>query len=813
MSKRTRVRIMKSHGKSRCKLDYSFSAQMKHTFFLAILCLIACVLSCKRKPADVNELNHPDSKVRYKTAMQLGKARNLEAVEPLIKALKDTDHSVREGAKVALIRIGSPCIESLVRYYRDDNSLEPVTVEIVTLLSGPTFRSLTSCLEHEDSEVRLGAAELLKDMGTVAIDALIEMLKNSGTSVPAAEVLAQMDSSVHRPLIELVVSREIHTGVLPLIIPVLEQSDDPQAVSALIEILTSYDMKAVGPDVRIRTIEALGNIGDAQAVFSLVRLMLSNDSTVPEIEEAIKAVEKIGCEKSAIRLLARSMLSQDSPLAEHEQAVKLLEKMGAQEEACNILIDIVCKYPKAREGSLEKERISAMRALALIGKPALTLLIERLREEYVWKGHPLTQAFVGMEEFAIPQLIEGLRTWQGYWHAAYALGEIGEPALAPLVRCLYGEDSPGSQPNTRGIVLALQHIGGPALPHLLSGLKSTKLSDAVDSQILGALREIDDPNTLDLLVKDLDCSQDWSSQALVVAAIGDTGDPRAVDTLIEVLKTYCAQMKFWHSKHKNATCAIAGAFGEIGSPAIGKLTEVINSSNPEITEEAFEALGQIGASKVLITYFTVGDPTEQRMAADTLVRMNISAILPLREALGDPRKEIRYRAALALGRIDYSTLPTRTDSGMSVAEAVIEHMIPLLNDPNTELQDAAATVLVRVSDAVSGGFSSTARQSVLRRCDEAVVTWLTGNNKLSFTAKHCSAIIQMGFKSTENILKQALHSYGTEVMAEEYMNSGNEELSEAATAWAAAHNFAWMRMSIRVPAGSGSGSWWGRNRR
>lgn len=80
-------------------------------------------------------LNAENTTIRWRAAEALGHIGDIDAIDPLINALKDKDNSVKWRAIEALADIGQPAI-----------------------------KPLTMAIEDEDEEVRWGAKRALKDI-------------------------------------------------------------------------------------------------------------------------------------------------------------------------------------------------------------------------------------------------------------------------------------------------------------------------------------------------------------------------------------------------------------------------------------------------------------------------------------------------------------------------------------------------------------------------------------------------------------------------------------------------------------------------
>jgi LysM repeat protein len=127
-------------------------------------------------------------------------------------------------------------------------------------------------------------------------------------------------------------------------------------------------------------------------------------------------------------------------------------------------------------------------------------------------------------------------------HAAQALGTMGEeavPAVPFLIRALNdsarfavrspeGEAAPSSV--AEAAMMALVSIGAPAVDPLISTLGDT--NPGVRVMVTEALGRIQDPGTIEPLIKVLESDPDCLVQATAVDALRKKKDPRALEALV-----------------------------------------------------------------------------------------------------------------------------------------------------------------------------------------------------------------------------------------------------------------------------------------
>jgi HEAT repeat protein len=251
-------------------------------------------------------------------------------------------------------------------------------------------------------------------------------------------------------------------------------------------------------------------------------------------------------------------------------------------------------------------------------------------------------------------------------------------------------------------------------------------------------------------------------------ALGQIGDLRALEPLHAALKaakdydevqTACAQAMgslgpsaleplMADLKDKDLDAAAGSGLEQLGAPAVDPLIATLSDANPDLREQAAEILGEIK------------DPR---------------AVPPLVAALEDKESSVRKYAAAALGEIKDS----RAD----------QPLIAALKDSGSDVRQAAANALGEMDDTRSVTF-------LLSALNDRNTEVIAGANTF---------FVQRGVPGSEDALIEALNKYGDESMAEEFLNSGNQKLADAARAWASTNNY-----EITYTPGGGSTSWGGR---
>ncbi|WP_198003775.1 HEAT repeat domain-containing protein [Methanococcoides burtonii] len=138
----------------------------------------------------IQALGSYDPKIRENSAQTLGKIGNETAVEPLIDVLGDRDSDVRNAAKIALVDIGDPAFEPLVRVANDLNESQPSRIWAIQALGEmgePAVEPLMVLITVND--VSGPATQSLSRIGEPAVESLILALGDNDSQVRAPVLL------------------------------------------------------------------------------------------------------------------------------------------------------------------------------------------------------------------------------------------------------------------------------------------------------------------------------------------------------------------------------------------------------------------------------------------------------------------------------------------------------------------------------------------------------------------------------------------------------------------------------------------------
>ena len=200
---------------------------------------------------------------------------------------------------------------------------------------------------------------------------------------------------------------------------------------------------------------------------------------------------------------------------------------------------------------------------------------------------------------------------------------------------------------------------------VMKGLRDSILVVLVLLIIMGCGERVDN------LIYDLH-HKNWKVRQEAAKALGDIGDPSAIEPLITALK----------DEDKYVRIKAAEALGKIGTPyAIEPLITALKDEDKYVRGEVAEALVKIGKPVVepLINVLRNEDSGVQWGAAEALVKIGKPAVEPLINVLRNEDSGVQWRAAEALGEI-----------GDTLA---INPLINVLRNNNSYVQESAAEAL------------------------------------------------------------------------------------------------------------------------
>jgi HEAT repeat protein len=227
-------------------------------------------------------INDPARVVRARSARALGLLRDERAVEILFVVARDADDTdsspferIRPEAIHGLGTIGAPATDRLLTLL---NTLDASTRPEIVFALGRTqdahaAESLAALLRDEDTSIHASVWRALENIGSPALDVLVNLLNDPVEDVrnKAVRALKEIkDERAAAPLLPLL--KDASPVVAASAAQALQQLDAPVSES-VIELLQDPD-----PEVRARAVQVLGGLKDPRAVAPLTAML--NDETL-----------------------------------------------------------------------------------------------------------------------------------------------------------------------------------------------------------------------------------------------------------------------------------------------------------------------------------------------------------------------------------------------------------------------------------------------------------------------------------------------------------------------------------------------------
>jgi HEAT repeat protein len=355
--------------------------------------------------------------------------------------------------------------------------------------------------------------------------------------------------------------------------PSIEKMKSKKNIEGLIKAL-SCQKDSLERDKAAR---ALGEIGDPQAIESLIAALKDEDVNV--IEAAAEALGMIG--KPALEPLFTALMDDDSRV--REAVAKALGKTDKR---------AVNQFVAALKNKNVYVHGPAAKALIFYLKFSFEQLLAFLKDE---DSDVRQHAALALGAHHDPRAIEPLlaaalndKNVFVYLAAGEALGNIGKPALEPLLIAIKDEDS-----DVRRRAASL--LGKLSDPRAYEALRAALKDEIVDVRRSAAENLIINKKLSFEQLIGFCKDTDWRVRQSAAYALGKLGEPRAVDPLIAFLKD-----EDWRVRH-----SAAGALGEYHeSRVVEPLVATLNDANDnrDVRKASAESLRIIYFSGVLSTW-------------------------------------------------------------------------------------------------------------------------------------------------------------------------------------------------------------------
>ena len=397
----------------------------------------------------IETLKERDPFVRRSSAEALGEIKDFRAVGPLLEIMKDANPNVRMTAKWALINIGEPVVEALLKALRgkDPSGRKIAASGLGLIKDSRIIKSLIVAMQDDDPGVRetvIGALGDLKEHG--AVKHLIIALNDKVLSVreSSKQALLKIGEQSISPLAQAL--REESSDVRKATAEVLGEFNDPGSVENLIEAL-----KDENPEVQMASKRALLKLGE-YAVEPLIRAMGRGDSAIRKnVSEVLGEINDPRAINPLIELLEDE--NHEVQMASRWSLIK----MGGQ--AVEPLIRAV------RRGGSTIRR-NASEALGEIkDSRAVGSCIAALKDRDSEVRLAAKIALEKFKDFAVKPLIAAMKDGDSHVQLAakWILVNIGDSAIDALIDAMKSDDSF----NRRN---AAEVLGEVRDPHSISSL-------------------------------------------------------------------------------------------------------------------------------------------------------------------------------------------------------------------------------------------------------------------------------------------------------------------------------------------------------
>ncbi len=516
------------------------------------------------------------------TLLKPGAASDVALNENVLK-LKDSDRMVREDAA----------------YELSSNPTPEAAEQLCALLSDP------------DISLRNLVAEVLVKMGSVASKALIKEAKSPDHDV-----------------------RKFVADIMALI-------KDTEFISVLENMLDDKNENVVGSAA-----EALGHIGEARAVNSLIKCMKSHpDSSL----QAVESLGKIGSDEALPELSI--ILDSDNVVLAYA-AVEAVGKIGSS-KAINKLINLL------KVGNPELRNVVLTTVLKIAGTGNREDLFNVTGGRFI---DYLVEAAASDDMDVKKAVLSELAFWSG------------DKVVGALVDSLDSD-------NEEIINLAqgaLRICGNSGINRFVEGLKNAR--DESRIVLIEVSSFLKSPELLDVILNQAK-SENPDVRMAVAKTLNKYSNQESIQTLLDLTKDEVGHVR-------------AQAINSLGLVAdeayVEQIAEHLNDEYPDVREATLGSLVLIGGQKAIEIFknnLAHGEDVESKILAVRGLGWigEDESIEIMVEALNHEEAEVRHHSITGLAKMNYSKLE--------------ESLILLLSDENPEVRKAVVDAYITIKGA------------------------------------------------------------------------------------------------------------------
>ncbi len=725
-------------------------------------------------------LSHDEMAVRRVAAQSLGSFAGSQAIPDLVALLKDKHKDVRQMAVWSLGQIGGPqSVAPLISMLADRASIVRQTASLALAKTADqrAIEPLLALLHDKDLEVRIAANkaletlewqpadgmaqveralatqswEQLHQIGKPAVAQLLAALNKADPAVLVniADVLGRIgDSRAILPLVGLTVydNSKVRNSALRALEQLMPETDEQKVQRALAlkrwpEAAQTGPL-AVGPliqafhrsesEAQRAILEALGAIGDGQAIETLALLVTENRPSDLR-RTAAEALEKLSPQneeqklKRALALRKWDELASLGPVtvepllrllrdpALTSDVAKILGKIGDSRAIIPLADILIEKGDLAQVAealsqlapgnedhrlyqAIARQRWNEVESFGAAAVGGLMRVLLQSTSQTHRQGAVQVLIQINSEK-SVPGLIKALKDRNGAVaaQAASALAEMGRAeAVEALIQCL-DHSQPEAKRAAISALVQLQAQGASwKIIGLLYGLDVTVCVSAAE-----ALGKLKNPDALKPLLSCLD-NQDIRLRAAAIIALGQLDDINSVKAIVtaredsapkvrQAATSAFSQLKarlrpsdrLWASlAMHNWRLAV-----EFGTAAVEPLIALLQAESREVRHGALSALREIGDGRACDSFIVClkdEDPAIRASAAGGLGELGDGrAATPLCGCLEDPERSVSQSAEHAL---------------VQLGSAAVEPMAGLLEHEKLRLREMAARILGKIGD-------------------------------------------------------------------------------------------------------------------
>ena len=639
-------------------------------------------------------LQDQSPRVKVKAAEVLSLTGDRRVVVPLTKLLIDGAPEEAEAARSALLAIGTSGIPELIELTAGADEKNKTTIKALIIEMGPNaLPSLISALSQRRSAVRIFAVDVLEEMGNLgSIPPLTRLLNDEDSEIRLKAASALVNIFALWSSTEKATAKLEEEGIIL-------QDEETQIILRLADESLQFIFDALEdetPEVRIEAAETLGYLRDIRSVYPLAKAFLAEVTPLEAGEEKVLGSETSSLIKT-ISYLSGKNVEPKPPEVAFQWLVEAISTIGTPIRGQTLM---------ALEDADPNVVFIAIQVLGNVGTPDDIGLLSRLIKIEVaeWRKE-----------------------------AARAVGNIALRYSSPspweeiLIGMVFSLQDP-----TTDVFLKIRDDDFKSLATALEDDESSVRQEGIEAlgrlrdirAIYPLMRQVMRPDEDPLLKKN-------SVVAMAASGYVDYGDyvdrsfEEGIETL-EVMKGLLLGMdeeavepliEATYDKERPVKMLSVRLLRELGDKrAVIPLSDLLKTYRgwPEdVQKEAMATLGELGGSEgasVIIEATVMRSLRES--SVDILISMGEEAILPLIEASGSSRAEIRESASVALIVMGYQrivepaieTLLGSADENLRTSAArwlgnyksprVIEALIEALGDESQNVRETSSQALL-----------------------------------------------------------------------------------------------------------------------